>query len=112
MHGAKTNVSMEASERLAVPRTVETIVLVPDKKLIGKTFKKEQKEVYALLDTVCQNDAHVAALEAKLEKLAVNEQGKNLHPAFNNVGKGTGGFGNLMNSLPSGFTKPGMGKFP
>jgi len=66
VHGEKTNVSMEASERLAVPRVVDVVELAPDKKLIGKTFKKDQKAVYAILDALCLDDAAVAALEAAL----------------------------------------------
>jgi len=66
VHGKATNTSMEASQRLDQPKVVEVIAVDPDKKIIGKLFKGDQKKVLAALEELAADEGKVAAFEAEL----------------------------------------------
>ena len=67
MHGKATNCSMVASQRLESARVVEVITVEADKKIVGKTFKRDQKAVIAALNELAEDDVAVAAFEETLK---------------------------------------------
>ena len=64
-HSDKSKVELTAYERFAEPKMVETLVVEPNKKDMGKAFKKDAKAVTDALMALCQEDA--LALAAKVE---------------------------------------------
>jgi glycyl-tRNA synthetase len=66
MHGKATNSNMVASQRLEEPQVVEMITVEADKKIVGKTFKKNQKAVIAALNKLAEDSDAVAAFEKTL----------------------------------------------
>jgi len=66
VHAKATNTSMTAAQRLDEPKMMEFITVEPDKKVIGKTFKGEQKKVIAALSALAEDDEEVTKFEAAL----------------------------------------------
>ena len=66
VHSAATGVQTEAFKQLDTPVEMESVTLLPDRKTIGLTFKKEQKAVYAALDVLQSDDSKLRAFEATL----------------------------------------------
>jgi len=64
-HSDKSKVDLTAYERYAEPKMVETLVVEPNKKDMGKAFKKDAKAVTDALMALCQEDA--LALAAKVD---------------------------------------------
>eukprot|EP00030_Apusomonadida_sp_AF-17_P000326 a162_583.p1 GENE.a162_583~~a162_583.p1 ORF type:complete len:690 (-),score=383.28 a162_583:22-2067(-) len=64
-HSAATHANLTAFEEYDAPRSVTTSVVVPNKGLIGKTFRKEAKAIMERL--AAYNDAEVAAVKAELD---------------------------------------------
>ena len=66
VHSKATGVSCEASKMLDAPVTVESVTAEPNRKAIGLTFKKEQKEVCAALEELGKDDAQLKAFETQM----------------------------------------------
>eukprot|EP00635_Sarcinochrysidales_sp_CCMP3193_P006985 CAMPEP_0118913898 /NCGR_PEP_ID=MMETSP1166-20130328/14492_1 /TAXON_ID=1104430 /ORGANISM="Chrysoreinhardia sp, Strain CCMP3193" /LENGTH=764 /DNA_ID=CAMNT_0006853463 /DNA_START=85 /DNA_END=2379 /DNA_ORIENTATION=- len=71
VHAKATNVVMEAHKMLDAPKTVEAFEVVPNRKLVGTTFKKDQSQVYALLEAL--DDAGLKRLQEDLEAKGVGK---------------------------------------
>ena len=63
-HSAKSGTELTAHERFAEPRTEEVLVVEPNKKDMGKAFKKDVKAVTDALAALSAEDA--LALDAKV----------------------------------------------
>jgi glycyl-tRNA synthetase len=73
VHAKATNTSMTAAQRLDAPKVIDVITVEPDKKVIGKTFKGEQKKVIAALAALAEDDEAVSAFEATLSSVGQAE---------------------------------------
>eukprot|EP00499_Haloplacidia_sp_CaronLabIsolate_P015083 CAMPEP_0196775576 /NCGR_PEP_ID=MMETSP1104-20130614/4107_1 /TAXON_ID=33652 /ORGANISM="Cafeteria sp., Strain Caron Lab Isolate" /LENGTH=734 /DNA_ID=CAMNT_0042145745 /DNA_START=12 /DNA_END=2216 /DNA_ORIENTATION=- len=74
-HSRAAKVDMKAAVRYDTPREVELPKLTLDNKLIGKTFKKDQKEVKQMLEELSLEDA--LALESTLASAGEAQLGPN-----------------------------------
>ena len=74
-HSRRTGTSMQASLRLATPITINRIVAVPNKKLLGPRFKMDQKEVLSALEGL-----EGEGLEAF--KRDIEEKGKHVYTMY------------------------------
>ncbi|CAM9582022.1 unnamed protein product, partial [Phaeothamnion confervicola] len=66
VHAKATGVTLEAAQRLDVPKTVKFLRLETDKKKIGMTFKGQQKMVVAALEELTVDTEAAAAVETQL----------------------------------------------
>eukprot|EP00617_Octactis_speculum_P007413 CAMPEP_0185781330 /NCGR_PEP_ID=MMETSP1174-20130828/101986_1 /TAXON_ID=35687 /ORGANISM="Dictyocha speculum, Strain CCMP1381" /LENGTH=764 /DNA_ID=CAMNT_0028471259 /DNA_START=27 /DNA_END=2321 /DNA_ORIENTATION=- len=67
VHAKATNTGMLASQRLPEPKKMKFITAEPNRKVIGKTFKKDQKKVLAGLEELATGaESDLKAFQAKL----------------------------------------------
>jgi glycyl-tRNA synthetase len=76
VHSAATGIHAEAFKQLNTPIEVEAITLLPNRKKIGLTFKKEQKLVYAALETLQKDDLKLRTFETALAGGEATVQGE------------------------------------
>lgn len=55
-HAAKAKVEMVAYEKYDEPRMEEVLSVAPNRKELGKTFKKDQKAIVEHFETLCEAD--------------------------------------------------------
>mmetsp|Transcript_17693 Transcript_17693/g.46246 ORF Transcript_17693/g.46246 Transcript_17693/m.46246 type:complete len:380 (-) Transcript_17693:351-1490(-) len=67
VHAEATGTSMEASERLPEPVEIDVVTVEPNRKLVGKTFKKDQKTVLAALEKVSKDEDALGHFEKTME---------------------------------------------
>ena len=64
-HSTKSGTELTAHERFAEPKMEEVLVVEPNKKDMGKAFKKDAKAVTDALEALCKEEA--LALDAKIQ---------------------------------------------
>ncbi|GMH43893.1 hypothetical protein BSKO_11827 [Bryopsis sp. KO-2023] len=76
-HSVKSKIEMVAYEKYDEPRMEEVLTVVPNRKELGKTFKKDQKAIVEAFEGMCEPDllAHQAKLSAG-ESSTVSAGGK------------------------------------
>jgi len=67
VHSKATNQPMIAKQMLSEPKLVDVIQIETDKKLIGLTFKKDQKKVHELFQELSEDEQKLAEFEQALE---------------------------------------------
>ena len=68
MHGKATNTNVTATQRLDAPVVVEAVKIEPNKKILGRKFKKDQKAVTSALMELAENESKLILFEKELEK--------------------------------------------
>merc|ERR1711988_1300979 len=69
VHSEKTNTPLVAARLLNPPKQVDFYKLNAEKRIIGKTFKKEQKQVLNALEAIGED---IAACESFMQELEAN----------------------------------------
>ena len=72
MHGKATNTNVTATQRLDAPVVVEAVKIEPNKKILGRKFKKDQKAVTSALMELAENESKLILFEKELEKNGSN----------------------------------------
>lgn len=90
-HTLATKVRLVAEKKLAEPKTVDFVEAVPNKAAVGKSFKKEAKEIMETLSKLepAEIEAVESALKSKGEyQLAINGTQYRLTPEMLEVKRG------------------------
>ena len=79
VHSEKTNTPLVAARLLNPPKQVDYYKLIAEKRIIGKTFKKDQKQVITALETIGED---LESCEAFMQELNTNGVAKVCDGAF------------------------------